>query len=87
MKQNRSEKLPSFSLQSELKRNVSEKLPSFSLRSKTEAKFFRLDAKKMFFHLFLHQNRNENEMKRKQNEKEAKQKIFGSETKEKNTLY
>jgi hypothetical protein len=46
MKQNGSEKLPSFSLLSKIKRNGSEKLPSFSLQSKMEAKFFLLDAKK-----------------------------------------
>jgi hypothetical protein len=47
MKRNGSEKLPSFSLRSEMKRNGSEKLPSFSLRSEMEAKFFRFDAKKL----------------------------------------
>jgi hypothetical protein len=43
---NGSEKLPSFSLRSEMKRNGSEKLPSFSLRSEMEAKFFSLRCEK-----------------------------------------
>jgi hypothetical protein len=34
-----------------------------------EAKFFRFDAKKVFFRLFSHLKRNENESKRKQSEK------------------
>ncbi len=34
--------------------------------------FFRFNAKKVFFRLFSHLKRNENEIKRKQNEKEAK---------------
>jgi hypothetical protein len=42
----RKQKLPSFSLQSEMKQNGSEKLPSFLLRSEMEANFFRFDAKK-----------------------------------------
>jgi hypothetical protein len=46
MKQNGSEKLPSFSLRSKMKRNKSKKLPLFSLWSKMEAKFFCFDAKK-----------------------------------------
>ncbi len=82
MKQNGSEKLPSFSLRSEMKRNGSEKLPSFSLRSEMKrngSEFFRFDAKKVFSHL----KRNENEMKQKQNKKDAKRKIFGSKTKRK----
>ncbi len=79
----RKHKLPSFSLWSEMKWNGSEKLPSFSLQSETDAKFFSFDAKKMFFRLFSHLKRNENEVKRKQNEKEEKQ----SETKQKYTLY
>jgi hypothetical protein len=74
--------LLSFSLQSEIKQNGSEKLPSFSLRSETEAKnaiifaskrngtkFFRFEAKKVFFRLFSHLKRNENEIKQKQSEK------------------
>jgi hypothetical protein len=47
MKRNRSEKLPSFSLGSEMTQNGSEKLPSFLLRSEREAKFFRFGAKKL----------------------------------------
>jgi hypothetical protein len=58
MKRNGSEKLPSFSLRSEMKRIGSEKLPPFSLQSKMKANFFALMRK--------------NEMKRKQNKKEAK---------------
>jgi hypothetical protein len=50
-KEKGSEKLPSFSLRSEMKQNRSEKMPSFSLRSEMEAKFFRFDAKKVFFSL------------------------------------
>jgi hypothetical protein len=34
-----------------------------------EAKFFRFDAKKVFFRLFSHLKRNENEIKQKQSEK------------------
>jgi hypothetical protein len=34
-----------------------------------EAKFFRFDAKKVFFRLFSHLKRNENKIKRKQSEK------------------
>jgi hypothetical protein len=34
-----------------------------------EAKFFRFDAKKVFFRLFSHLKRNENEIRRKQSEK------------------
>ncbi len=59
MMRNGSEKLPSFSLRSEMKRNGSEKLPSFLLQSEMEAKyFFRFDAKKL----------NEAETKRKRSE-------------------
>jgi hypothetical protein len=43
--------------------------------AKRKRKFFCFDAKKVFFRLFSHLKRNENEIKRKQNEKffEAKQ--------------
>jgi hypothetical protein len=50
--------------------------------SETEAKFFRFDAKKVFFRLFRIDakrrtlKRNENETKRKQNVKEAKTAII-----------
>jgi hypothetical protein len=59
MKRNGSEKLPSFSLRSEMKRNGSKKLPSFLLQSEMGANFFFASMRK-------------NEMKQKQNEKEAK---------------
>ncbi len=64
-----SEKLPSLSLLSEVKQNRSEKKPSFSFRSEMKEKIFRFDAKKVFFCLFSHQKRNENEIKQKQSEK------------------
>jgi hypothetical protein len=40
--------------------------------AKQKQKFFRFDAKKVFFRLFSYLKQNENEMKRKENEKEAK---------------
>ncbi len=40
--------------------------------AKRKRNLFRSEAKKVFFRLFLHLKRSENEMKRKQNEKEAK---------------
>ncbi len=73
-----------------------QKMPSFSLRSEMEAKLFRFDAKKVFFRLFSHLKRNENEIKQKQSEKtfisfriEAKRKDrkrIGSETKRQYTI-
>jgi hypothetical protein len=56
-----------------MKRNGSDKLLSFSLGSEAEVKFFRFEAKKVFFSLFSHLKRNENE-------KEAKTKRKRSET-------
>jgi hypothetical protein len=67
---------------------------------RNEIKFVRFDAKKVFFRLFSHLKRNENEIRRKQSEKtiisfriEAKQKDrkrkeknIGSETKRKYAL-
>jgi hypothetical protein len=40
--------------------------------AKRKWNFFRFNAKKVFFCLFLHLKQNENGMKQKQNEKEAK---------------
>ncbi len=65
----RSEKLLSFSLRSEMKQNRSEKMSLFSLRSEMEEKFFRFDAKKVFFSLVLASEAKGNEIKRKQSEK------------------
>ncbi len=77
-KRKRSEKLPSFSLRSEMKWNGSKQLPSFSLQSemkKNRSKiFFRFHAKKVvFFCLFSHLKQNENEKKRNQMKMKRKQ--------------
>jgi hypothetical protein len=77
-----SEKLPSFSLRSELKRTKSEKLPPLSLRSETEAEFFRFDGKKCFFAFEAKRKCNEAKTKRKRSET----KNFGSQTKRKYAL-
>ncbi len=58
----------------------------FRFEAKQKRNLFRFDAKKVFFHLFSHLKQNKNEMKRKPNSKEAKQKLFGSETKQKYAL-
>jgi hypothetical protein len=70
MKQNGSEKLPSFSLWNEIKRNRSEKKPSISFRSEMESKFFRFDVKVFFSLVFA------SEAKRKWNEVKTKRKNF-----------
>ncbi len=65
--------------ENELKRKQNEKEAKTAIifaskrnEAKRKLNFFGYHAKKVFFRLFLHLKRNENEMKQEQNEKEAK---------------